>query len=128
SGDGTIFTADLEQANFLNCIIFGTNNHELLFDKTDNAAFNYTFTNCLIKFDDFNSQFADDPLYDFSNSSLFENIILNEDPDFKDPQKQDFKIGEESAGINQGNEETATDVPLDLLGIDRTNSPDLGAY
>lgn len=127
-GDGTIFTADLEQANFSNCIIFGNNNYELLFDKADNIPFNYNFKNCLIKFDDFNTQFADDPLYDFTNSSLFENIILNEDPDFKDPQKQDFKIGEESAADNRGDQETAQNVPLDLLGVDRTNSPDLGAY
>ena len=127
-GDGTTFTADLEQADFSNCIIFGNNNYELLFDKADNASFNYTFRNCLIKFDDFNTQFADDTLYDFTNSSLFENIILNEGPDFKDPQKQDFKIGDESAANNQGNEETAQDVPLDLLGVDRTNAPDIGAY
>lgn len=127
-GDGTIFTGNLDQADFSNCIIVGNNNYELLFDKTDNASFNYSFKNCLVKFDDLNTQFTDDTLYDFTNSSLFENIILNEDPDFKDPQKQDFKIGEESAANNQGDQETAQDVPLDLLGVDRTNAPDLGAY
>ncbi len=127
-GDGTIFTGDLQQANFSNCIIYGNNNYELLFDKTDNTSFNYNFKNCLIRFDDFNTQFEGDPLYDFTNSSLFENIFLNENPDFKDSQKQDFKIGEESTAINQGNQETAMEVPLDILGVDRTSTPDLGAY
>ena len=127
-GNNNIFTQNLEQANFTNCIIFGNNNYELLFDQVDNVSFNYKFENCLIKFDDFSSRFSDNPLYDFTNTSLFENILLNEDPHFKNTQNQEFIIGEMSAGNSQGKTATAIQVPLDILGVDRTNFPDIGAY
>ena len=37
-------------------------------------------------------------------------------------------IGEESAAINNGLSTFATQVPTDILNIDRTNTPDIGAY
>jgi len=37
-------------------------------------------------------------------------------------------IGEESSANNAANPTTANEVPLDILGVDRTISPDIGAY
>ena len=37
-------------------------------------------------------------------------------------------IGVNSAAKNQGNPIYSNMIPLDLLNIDRTNNPDLGAY
>jgi len=37
-------------------------------------------------------------------------------------------IGVNSAAINQGNQVYSAIVPFDLLSVDRTNNPDLGAY
>ena len=127
-GNSEIFMQDLQQANFTNCIIYGNNNYELLFDSVENASLNYKFKNCLIKFENFNNRFAENPLYDFSNTSIFENIILNEDPHFKNTQKQEFIIDKASAAHNKAELNTAIQVPKDILGADRTLSPDIGAY
>ncbi len=124
--DGEPFSVDLEQANFTNCIIFGNQNIELAFVRDDSKAFNYNFKNCLIQFNDINNVTIDNPLYDFENTDLFDNIILNEDPDFKDPSENMFMIGEESAA--NGSATTPTSG-TDILGIDRnTTAPDIGAY
>ena len=127
-GEEASFVADLIQANFTNCIISGNQGEEFLVSKSDEAAFNFSFKNCLLQFNDSFGQYSDDPLYDFENTSLYQNIILNGEPDFKNPQNNDFRIGEESAGNGQGNLNAAQKVPQDIVGINRTTSPDLGAY
>ena len=84
------------------------------------------FKNCLIRFNDISDQFENDPLYDFANTSLFDNVILNEDPGFKDPQKNMLSIGEESAANGKASVSTVT---KDILGTTRsTSAPDMGAY
>ena len=126
-GDEAIVINDLTEANFNNCIIYGNDNPELLIEKEDGTDFNFKFTNCLIRFDDFNNSFTQ-PEYDFTNSALYENIIFNEDPKFLDTQTNQLIIGEESAAINQGNSVFANLVPIDILNNNRTATPDLGAY
>ncbi len=127
--DETLVIADLVEANFNNCIIYGNENNEFLLDEIDDeaVAFNFKFTNCLVKFRDTNDEF-EGPNYDFENTDLYENIIFNEEPDFKDPSTNSLIIGSESAGVNQGNIEFASQVPFDLLNVNRTASPDIGAY
>ena len=121
-----IVVADLLEANFTNSIIYGNQELELLFSKVDGTAFNYNFKNCLIRFNDSANEFADNPLYNFTNTALFENILLNEEPDFKDAFKNMLNIGEESAA--NGKASTPT-TGADILGIIRNTSvPDIGAY
>jgi len=126
-GEDAIVVNDLTEANFNNCIIYGNDNPELLIEKEDGTDFSFKFTNCLIRFEDLNNSFTQDE-YDFTNSSLYENCIFNELPNFLDPETNQLIIGEESAGNNQGNSIYANQVPLDILNYDRTSSPDLGAY
>lgn len=123
-------TRDLVEANFTNCIIYGSNNIELLLDKVDGSAFNYNFKNNLIRFNDFNGNFSTIPEYDFSDFTHFQNNIvdINEIPDFRNPSQNDLIIGENSAGNNQASSIEAMQVPQDVLGIDRTVNPDIGAY
>lgn len=120
-----IFVSDLVEANFTNCIIYGNENIELLFNKSEEAAFNFKFENCLIRFNDFNNNFSGIAEYDFENPALYENSVLNEDPVFLDPNKNQLNIGEESAanGIALPNL-----VPQDILGTPRNANPDAGAY
>ena len=127
--DNNALLADLTEANFNNCIIFGNDNPEFFMDELeDNAvAFNFKFTNCLVRFQDSNNNFSG-PNYDFGDTSLYEGMIFNEDPHFQDAFNNQLIIGEESAGINQGNSIFANQVPLDILNEDRTSTPDLGAY
>lgn len=121
-------TRDLVEANFTNCIIYGSNNIELILDNVDGSQFNYNFKNNLIRFDDFNNNFAGIPEYDFDDITHYQNNILNEDPNFREPYENDLIIGEESAGNNMGDTNAASQVPLDILGISRMTTPDIGAY
>lgn len=123
-----IETRDLLAANFTNCIIYGSNNIELIVDKIDGSIFNYNFKNNLIRFDDFNNNFEGIPEYDFDDITHYQNNIFNEDPDFKEPYENDLIIGEESAGNDKADAAGAAQVPLDILGVNRIASPDIGAY
>jgi hypothetical protein len=124
----TLFVADLLEANFNNCIIYGNENIELLFNRVEEAAFNYKFDNCLIRFNDFNNRFVDDELYDFEDPAIFENIVLNEMPQFLNPDSNQLIISNDSPANAIGNSTTAGQVPTDILGVNRTQDPDLGAY
>ncbi|MFS4491512.1 hypothetical protein [Maribacter sp. 2308TA10-17] len=118
---------DLEQADFVNCIIDGSNSIEMVLRNNNAAAFQYSFTNCLLKFRDINKQFEDDPLYNFEDLSFYQEVFLNEDANFKDPSKNNFTVESPSAAAERGNTEAALKVPFDILGIPRTISPTIGA-
>ncbi len=127
--DNNATIADLTEANFNNCIIYGNDNPEILLDEIEDAAvnFNFKFTNCLIRFEDNNNNFTGDN-YNLENASLYENNIFNEDPNFKDTDLNELIIGDGSAALNKGNTIFSNQVPTDILNINRTASPDLGAY
>ncbi|MDH7445944.1 hypothetical protein [Aquimarina sp. 2201CG14-23] len=121
-----VLSTDLIEANFTNCIIYGNENLELGLTRADEAAFNFNFKNSLIRFNDFNGQFDDNPLYDFTNTSIYENVILNEDPDFKAPFENMLNIGEDSAANGQASTPTSG---TDISGTPRNaTAPDIGAY
>ncbi len=118
-------------ASFNNCIIYGNEQRELgLFESPDSSAqFNFNFTNCLIRFEDPNGDFVDDPNYDFSNMSLYTNVSLNMDPVFQDTALNNFNIESgSSAAENLGITPTTPPVPVDLNGTNRGNPSDAGAY
>ena len=127
--DNNAVVTDLSEASFNNCIIYGNDNPEILLDEVEDTSidFNFKFTNCLIRFEDNNNNFSG-PNYDFNDATHYEGNIFNQNPDFKDPDLNMLIIGEESAAINKGLTNFATQVPTDILGVNRTTSPDLGAY
>jgi hypothetical protein len=119
-------TRDLKAANFTNCIFDGNNNVEFFIDKTgEGGEFNYSVKNCMLKFNDTNSSFEGVAEVDFANNTNYSDVILNGNPNFRDTQKSDFIIGENSDAINKA---IATPFTIDFLGIDRTSNPDIGAY
>jgi len=121
-----ILASDLLEANFTNCIIYGNENLELGINRAEGTVFNYSFQNSLIRFNDFNGQFLDNVLYDFTNTALYENVIFNEEPDFKAPFENMLNIGENSAANGQASTPTSGN---DILGTPRnTAAPDIGAY
>jgi hypothetical protein len=111
-------------ANFTNCIIDGSNSNELELDKNENDNFIFYFQNCFLKY----NNTTENPLYNFSNTSFYENLILNKTLHFKNTALNEFQIGEESEVINQAGLTNALKSPLDILETDRTTSPDIGAY
>ncbi|MFT5752439.1 MAG: hypothetical protein ACI86L_001952, partial [Dokdonia sp.] len=118
----------LTKANFTNSIIYGTQREELLFNKDDATVFNYNFQNTLIRFDNDFGDFDNSPFHDFTDTSTYQNVIISEEPSFLDPRNSKLQIDEASAANNAGDLTTAGMFPLDLIGTDRTASPDLGAY
>ncbi|MFC4722097.1 right-handed parallel beta-helix repeat-containing protein [Geojedonia litorea] len=125
--NNAVFTNDLTEANFNNCIIYGNDNPELLLDEENGSAFNFKFTNCLIRFED-NSNHFTGPNYNFNDALLYENVIFNQNPDFKEPFENELIIGADSAANNKGNTVFANQVPFDILNVNRSAAPDLGAY
>ncbi|WP_299551443.1 right-handed parallel beta-helix repeat-containing protein [Seonamhaeicola sp.] len=127
--DNNAIITDLTEANFNNCIIYGNDNPEILLDEVEEetVAFNFKFTNCLIRFQDNSNNFTG-PNYDLNDTNHYEGNIFNEEPDFKDPDLNMLIIGEASATINKGLATFAAQVPTDILNVNRTTAPDLGAY
>ncbi len=127
--DNNATIADLAEANFNNCIIYGNDNPEILLDEIEDEAvtFNFKFTNCLIRFEDNNNNVTG-ANYDLTDTKRYENCIFNANPDFLDTEFNKLIIGDESAAINMGLTIFANQVPFDILNTDRTTSPDLGAY
>lgn len=128
---GDDFVEDLVKANFTNCIIYGNERREFSLFQNPDRAFNFNFTNCLVRFEDPNGEFGNNPLYDFSNATLFTNIVQNADPKFQDTKKNNFNIEKGASGAeNIGKDGVGPD--FDLNGTQRGNSPqdhpDAGAY
>jgi hypothetical protein len=121
-------TRDLHAANFTNCIIAGNNNVEFVLDKVDGSLFNYSISNNMIQFNDINNSFTSTPELDFTDTSHFSNNILNGIIHFKNTANNEFNIGQNNEGINKALNSAALLFPLDILGTDRTTSPDIGAY
>ncbi len=126
--DQTRYLKDLEKLNISNCIIYGSNSIEYFLEKDNDALFEYQIKNTLIKFKDTQNRFDNITELNFDNSTYYQNILLNEDPVFYKPWENKLIIGENSPCINKGDLFTALSVPLDIMGVDRTQAPDLGAY
>lgn len=128
SGTGQLVSQDLINASFSNCIIDGNRNLELLFSNQGNGAFNYQFGNCSIKFRDSRQDFLNDPLYNFEDTAVYQNVLINPSISFVDTAKNDFQLTQDTEVLDFGDLNTSNEIPLDILGISRVLSPDLGAY
>ena len=124
---GETITRDLKEASFSNCIITGSSSNELSLRSDPNSVFNFYFNHSLITSNP-NTTDQENPNYRFDNEALFNRVILNENPDFKNTSRNNFQIGSNSAGIGKADVSKAVLVPQDILGFDRTNLPDIGAY
>jgi hypothetical protein len=100
-----------------NSIFYGSGLEEIQTDFVSGADTNYVFEHCLVKT---TRNFADWP--------AFVNCLKNEDPLFVDYANFDFRPDSLSPVIDKGSLNIAAEVPQDILGIDRSQQPDLGAY
>jgi hypothetical protein len=122
--DGNIYIRNLSAANFTNCIIYGSLSTEVSFQQEESGIFNYVFNHCLIKLD---------PTIGTSNSH-YENVIINQSPDFVDAYENDFHLKSSSPAIDAGTSDVFDNDVLDILktdlgGLNRDlSTPDLGAY
>ena len=100
------------KADFINCIIYGSQETEVFVNKVDNADLKASFQNCLIRAKD--------------NSSYFTDCERNKDPEFTDVKKLDFTLQSSSPAIGKGI--PIIGVDRDILGNSRGNPPTIGAY
>jgi len=107
---------NLHAANFTNCIIDGNGNIELVIDKVEGTAFNYSFKNNLLRFKE------------IVDSNHYLDNIFNGNPHFKSPETNELIIGDKSDAVKKGSEAGRILTPNDILGITRTSPPDIGAY
>jgi len=109
-----VYTGDLENAYFGDCILEGNLENEILMDKypESSSTFNYQFDHSLLK----NNQTQDEN---------YVNCLFNIDPLFIDYTVNDYHLDTLSPMIHQG---IPMGNPVDLDGVNRSNLPDLGAY
>jgi len=123
----TEFTADLIQAQFTNCIIYGDRDIEFILADDGVSQFNFSFENSLLKFNDRFNDFTGLPHYDFTNTSLYNLNVINQDPIFKDEDNNELEI-DDTGGAN-GIANPMTGAANDILGNPRpATAPDAGAY
>ena len=82
----------------------------------------------MIQFNDVSNSFTNNVELDFTDTTHYLNNIVNGTVHFKDPFTNQFIIGQNNSGINKARQNSALLFPLDILGINRTTSPDIGAY
>jgi hypothetical protein len=122
--NGVIQKRNLDKADFRNCIIHGNLENEILFDSQPGAVFNYRLDHCLIKID---------PAVSTTNPSNYRNLIVNPDivsdsTIFRDRFAGNYELSTTSVAKDKGDPAFTAQVPVDIKGVSRTSSPDLGAY
>ena len=128
NSQGETMTSDLVNASFTNTIIDGNRSIELQLQKDEAALFQYKFENCILKFNDRFNEFQANPLYNFNNTDFFQFVLLNADASFQNSRENDFSLTSNSVAIDNGNIEFAQITIMDILGVNRSKLPDLGAY
>lgn len=119
------------EATFTNCIIYGSNQIQMFIDKRGNGPFNYKFDHCLIKFNNINNIYSNNPLYDFNDNALYNNCLiatnsLINNPKFLNTNQNRLNIGDDSAARGQAN--SAFSGFPDILEQPRISPTDIGAY
>ena len=113
---------DIVNANFNNSIITGSLENEIFLDKSENnnTLFNFNINYCYIKT-------SEEYWSNWDNNTFYGNILDGE-VSFRDYELFDFMLDEGSVAIDVGNESVASDVPLDINGVNRMSNPDLGCF
>ena len=115
NSEGT-FVAQIPNANFNNCVIYGSGGEHLAIDtiQTGGLILNFHFRNSVILKTDLSN-----PMFTFCNNS---------NPNFVDPNGDDFNFYSTSSINNTGNTNPAYTTSQDINGNPRNlGSPDIGA-
>ncbi len=126
--DGGSIGGDLNNASFANCIIDGNREVEFVLNSDTVNTFQFNFQSCSIKFNDRNGDFTNNPLFDFDNNPNYQGTVLNPNTAFTNTAENLFSLQMESEVIGVGDPAISAQVPLDILGVERTENPDLGAF
>jgi hypothetical protein len=122
---GKKLPGELTGAYFGNCIVSGSQNGEIEFYELDGTAFNFTFEQCLVNWDE---------EYYKKYKTNFTSSINNKDVQFIEPYSNNFQLDTLAAAIDAASiniiNNTLPDIKLDRKGISRLipGPPDIGAY
>jgi hypothetical protein len=122
-----MFSGDMKEANFGNCIIFGNTALELVLIPDNIHQFNFLFDHCLIKD-------QEKVLLQSLDQSKFIVPYLSSvnNPGFVSTQEYhyNFQLTKNSLAVDRGNPDIAAQYPMDYLNRSRMNDfgPDMGAY
>lgn len=114
--DNVVYPFDLTRADFINCIIHGNLDDEIVADNNSKGGtFNYIFDHCLVK-----------SSLNTTNTNNWLSIIKNQSPEFESTEENDFHLTQDSPCKASGKAGVlATDI--EGTSYDFT-SPSLGAY
>ena len=112
--DGKKIFNPLTNAYFGNMILYGQQDDELSLRWDPSTEFNFMFDHCLLK-----------THKNIENPAHYNTCIVNSDPKFLDIAAYDYRIDSTSAARGKG---AFVGVDLDINGISRGSSPDIGAY
>ena len=112
-----VFLYPLLDCQIDNCIVYGSNENEIITSFYEEADSTYAFNHCLIK----SSKYVNYP--------AFSHCIFNKEPFFAQTKQNDYHLDSiGSAAIGIGNPAIGNEVPMDFDGISREGMPDAGAY
>ena len=106
---------DLQEATFINCIIYGPLSTEISFQENTSGLFQYKFENCLIKLDE---------NINTNNNTNYSNVIINQSPEFINGYENNLHLDSISPAINSGKE---TLIDYDIENNFR-DIPDIGVF
>lgn len=133
----THYSTDLKKASFGNCIIDGHLENEILLAKQNDAEFEYFFDHCVVKVsEDFLNEMEVNFEIDWDNNTNSiirlnnnENCgISNFNQNDLTMSKLDFYLANQSVAIGSGSVDIASQEPIDMDGINRVFSPDIGCF
>ncbi len=113
--NGNIQIRDFTHLSFSNSIIYGTLQEEILLDFHTGTSPPLFFDHCLIRTE-----------LDTSGPDFIQ-VIKNMNPSFNDTQNNDYRLRDDSPAIGAGNPDVSRQIPVDLLGNDRSQRSDIGA-
>jgi hypothetical protein len=122
-GNPIQYTGDLSKGYFGNCIIYGSNQEELVFSDDGVSQFNYKFDHCLLR-----------TILPITDTQFYKICYRNNSPDFVGIDSANYRIDTLSPAIDKGSLEVINtsqiDIVNDLDGNSRISdtAPDLGAY
>ena len=123
-----ILVEPLVKANFNNCIIDGNQRVEFLVNQEGETPLNFTLNHTSVRFDTMDQSVLSNPYFDFEDSTYYNTLFQNIKTSLNDPQQNDFRPTQDSEVINKGDRSIAEGLSIDIIGINRTEAPDLGAY
>lgn len=117
---GNIQVRSIENSQVTNSVIYGNSFDEVayVFDNFGGALTDIIFDKVLVKVDE----------VDVSDSEVFTDILINQNPEFIEPSEGDFHLESFSPCINRPNSPFASFIGIDLDETTRIDTGDWGCY